>query len=200
MRDYDRLCLPFPSSCDQGKNMSGIVVAVARDAEHRFSKQLVSEISIIAGQGVEGDAHKGVTVKHRSRVKADPTQPNLRQVHLIPAELFDELTAKGFDVAPAQLGENITTRGIDLLALPKSALLKIGSDVVLEITGLRNPCSQIENFEKGLLGAVLDKTDDGELVRKAGIMSIVIAGGNVQAGDNIEVELPPLPHEKLERV
>lgn len=180
--------------------MSGIVVAVARDTEHRFSKQLVSEISIITGQGVEGDAHKGVTVKHRSRVKADPTQPNLRQVHLIQAELFDELTEKGFDVSPAQLGENITTRGIDLLALPKSAILKIGNDVVLEITGLRNPCSQIENFEKGLLGAVLDKKDDGELVRKAGIMSVVIAGGAVRAGDQIKIELPPLPHEKLERV
>ncbi len=200
IRDYDRLCLPFPSSCDQGKNMGGIVVAVARDAEHRFSKQLVSEISIVAGQGVEGDAHKGVTVKHRSRVKVDPTQPNLRQVHLIQAELFDELTEKGFDIAPAQLGENITTRGIDLLALPKSAILKIGSDVVLEITGLRNPCSQIENFGKGLLGAVLDRTEDGQLVRKAGVMSIVLTGGNVQAGDNIEIELPPLPHEKLERV
>ena len=180
--------------------MGGIVVAVARDAEHRFSKQLVSEISIVAGQGVEGDAHKGVTVKHRSRVKVDPTQPNLRQVHLIQAELFDELIEKGFDIAPAQLGENITTRGIDLLALPKSAILKIGSDVVLELTGLRNPCSQIESFEKGLLGAVLDKTEDGELVRKAGVMSIVIAGGNVQAGDNVEIELPPLPHAKLERV
>jgi MOSC domain-containing protein YiiM len=110
------------------------------------------------------------------------------------------LTEKGFDIAPAQLGENITTRGIDLLALPKSAILKIGSDVVLELTGLRNPCPQIESFEKGLLGAVLDKTEDGELVRKAGVMSIVLAGGNVQAGDNIEIELPPLPHEKLERV
>ncbi|MCX2698760.1 MULTISPECIES: MOSC domain-containing protein [Ochrobactrum] len=180
--------------------MSGIVVAVARDAKHHFSKQLVSEISIVAGEGVEGDAHKGVTVKHRSRVRADPTQPNLRQVHLIQAELFDELTEKGFDIAPAQLGENITTRGIDLLALPKSTLLKIGSDVVLELTGLRNPCSQIEKFEKGLLGAVLDKTENGELVRKAGVMSIVLAGGNVQAGDHIKIELPPLPHEKLERV
>lgn len=180
--------------------MSGIVLAVARDAKHRFSKQLVSEISIVAGQGVEGDAHKGVTVKHRSRVRADPSQPNLRQVHLIAAELFDELTEKGYDISPAQLGENITTRGIDLLALPKSAILKIGKDVVLEITGLRNPCSQIEKFKKGLLGAVLDKTEDGELVRKAGVMSTVLAGGNVQAGDNIEIELPPLPHEKLERV
>ncbi|MCL7998766.1 MOSC domain-containing protein [Brucella sp. 21LCYQ03] len=180
--------------------MSGIVVAVARDAKHRFSKQLVSEISIVAGEGVEGDAHKGVTVKHRSRVRADPTQPNLRQVHLIQAELFDELAGKGFDISPAELGENITTRGIDLLALPKSAILKIGNDVVLEITGLRNPCSQIEKYEKGLLNAVLDKTEDGELIRKSGVMSIVLAGGNVQAGDIIEVELPPLPHEKLERV
>lgn len=180
--------------------MSGIVIAVARDAKHRFSKQLVSEISIVAGEGIEGDAHKGVTVKHRSRVRADPTQPNLRQVHLIQAELFDELTEKGFDISPAQLGENITTRGVDLLALPKSTILKIGNDVVLEITGLRNPCSQIEKYETGLLGAVLDKTESGELVRKSGVMSIVLKGGNVQAGDSIEIELPPLPHEKLERV
>ena len=180
--------------------MSGIVVAVARDAKHRFSKQLVSEISIVAGEGVEGDAHKGVTVKHRSRVRADPTQPNLRQVHLIQSELFDELAGKGFNISPADLGENITTRGIDLLALPKSAILRIGNDVVLEITGLRNPCSQIEKYEKGLLNAVLDKTEDGVLIRKSGVMSIVLAGGNVRAGDVIEIELPPLPHAKLEKV
>nr|WP_196107591.1 MULTISPECIES: MOSC domain-containing protein [unclassified Ochrobactrum] len=180
--------------------MSGFVVAVARDGEHRFSKQVVPEIRIIAGHGVEGDAHQGVTVKHRSRVRADPTQPNLRQVHLIHAELFDELAEKGFDVAPADLGENITTRGVDLLGLPQGALIRIGGEVVLEATGLRNPCAQIENFQAGLLDAVLDRTPDGELVRKSGIMTIVLAGGMVKADDAITIELPPLPHHKLERV
>ncbi len=172
--------------------MSGFVVAVARDGEHRFSKQLVPEIRIVTGLGVEGDAHQGITVKHRSRVRADPTQPNLRQVHLIHAELFDELAEKGFDVAPADLGENITTRGVDLLGLPQGALIRIGDEVVLETTGLRNPCAQIENFQTGLLGAVLD--------RKSGIMTIVLAGGTVKANDAIAIELPPLPHRKLERV
>ena len=178
----------------------GFVVAVARDGEHRFSKQPVPEINILTGLGVEGDAHQGTTVKHRSRVKVDPTQPNLRQVHLIQAELFDELSEKGFQIAPADLGENVTTRGVDLLGLPRDALLKIGKDVVLQVTGLRNPCPQIENFQKGLLSAVLDKMPDGEVIRKTGVMTIVLAGGHVLADDPIEVELPPLPHVKLERV
>jgi len=178
----------------------GFVVAVARDGEHRFSKQPVPEINILTGLGVEGDAHQGTTVKHRSRVKVDPTQPNLRQVHLIQAELFDELSEKGFQIAPADLGENVTTRGVDLLGLPRDALLKIGKDVVLQVTGLRNPCPQIENFQKGLLSAVLDKMPDGEVIRKTGVMTIVLAGGHVRADDPIEVELPPLPHVKLERV
>ncbi len=133
-------------------------------------------------------------------MRADPTQPNLRQVHLIHAELFDELAEKGFDVAPADLGENITTRGIDLLGLPQGALIRIGDAAVLETTGLRNPCAQIENFQAGLLDAVLDRMPDGELVRKSGIMTIVLAGGTVKANDAIAIELPPLPHRKLERV
>ena len=180
--------------------MSGHIVAVARDSEHRFSKQILPEIRILAGLGVEGDAHQGETVKHRSRVRADPTQPNLRQVHLVHAELFDELAGKGFLVHPAELGENVTTRGIDLLGLPKGTRLKLGRDVVLEVTGLRNPCSQIENFQSGLLDAVLDKTPEGGLIRKSGIMAIVLSSGTVRANDRIDVELPPLPHEKLERV
>jgi MOSC domain-containing protein YiiM len=177
----------------------GMVIAVAKAAGHRFSKQVADEIRIIAGQGVEGDAHKGVTVKHRSRVAADPSQPNLRQVHLIHAELFDELHTKGFDIAPAQLGENITTRGIDLLGLPRGALLRIG-DAVLEVTGLRNPCGQIENFMPGLLAAVLDRGPDGQIVRKSGIMAIVLSGGIVRPGNPITVELPTTPHHALERV
>ncbi len=180
--------------------MGGVVVAVARDEKHRFSKQIVPEIRVAAGFGVEGDAHQGVTVKHRSRVRADPTQPNLRQVHLIHAELFDELAQKGFNVMPAGLGENITTRGIDLLDLPQGALLRIGDNVVLEVTGLRNPCAQIENFQPGLLAAVLDRKPNGELGRKAGIMAVALSGGFVRVGDIITIELPPSPHRKLERV
>jgi MOSC domain-containing protein YiiM len=180
--------------------MEGKVVAVARDSGHNFSKQIVDQIEIVAGLGIEGDAHKGVKVKHRSRVKADPTQPNLRQVHLIHSELFAEVGEKGFVVRPADLGENISTVGIDLLGLPRGTKLRIGESVCLEVTGLRNPCSQIDAFQKGLLGGVLEKRQDGKLIRKSGIMSIVIEGGLVQAGDAIKVQLPDLPHHPLERV
>lgn len=178
----------------------GKVVAVARDGSHRFSKAVMEEIVILAGLGVEGDAHAGASVKHRSRVRVDPTQPNLRQVHLIHAELFDELAAKGFAVAPADLGENITTRGVDLLALPRGAVLTIGETVRLEVTGLRNPCAQIDDFQPGLLAAVLDKRPDGTLVRKSGVMSVVLDGGTVRAGDAIRVALPAPPFRPLERV
>lgn len=175
------------------------VVAVACDGGHHFSKTLAPSIEIVAGLGVAGDAHSGVAVKHRSRVRVDPTQPNLRQVHLIQSELFDELATKGFRVAPADLGENIATRGIDLLALPRGAVLHIG-DAALEVTGLRNPCVQIEAFQPGLLAAVLDRGPQGALIRKAGVMTIVLTSGTVQPGDAIRVELPPLPHHPLERV
>lgn len=179
---------------------AGRVIAVARDGEHRFSKQTTNAIKIVAGLGVEGDAHQGRLVQHRSRVRVDPNQPNLRQVHLIHAELFDELDSKGFHVSPAELGENITTRGIDLLALPRGALLKIGDEAVLEVTGLRNPCQQIEQFQPGLLAAVLERRADGRLTRKTGIMTIVRAGGTVRPGDPIEVALPSLPDVPLDRV
>ncbi|MCL9999139.1 MAG: MOSC domain-containing protein [Erythrobacter sp.] len=180
--------------------MTARVIAVARDAGHRFSKAVVPEIAIVAGLGVARDAHCGETVKHRSRVRADPSQPNLRQVHLIPAELFDEVGAKGFTVKPGDLGENITTRGIDLLGLPRGAVLRIGAAVALEVTGLRNPCAQIDSFQRGLLAAVLDRRADGTLVRKAGIMTIVRAGGAVRPGDTISVDLPAPPFLPLERV
>ena len=176
------------------------VVAVAFDAEHRFSKRPAEEVRLLAGLGVEGDAHQGVTVRHRSRVAADPTQPNLRQVHLIHVELFEELAAKGFTVEPGDLGENVTTRGIDLLDLPRSTRLRLGTDVVLEVTGLRNPCAQIERFQPGLLAAVLHRGPDGKLAPKAGIMSVVLAGGSVRPGDPIALELPPPPHVPLDRV
>ncbi|MEL6238601.1 MAG: MOSC domain-containing protein [Pseudomonadota bacterium] len=180
--------------------MSGTVIAVARDGEHNFSKKLVPEIEIITGLGVDGDAHLGKQVKHRSRVKADPTQPNLRQVHLIHSELFGEVAEKGFSVKPADLGENITTEGVDLLGLPRHSVLEIGEDVRLEVTGLRNPCAQIENFQKGLLSAVLDKGPNGELIRKSGIMTVVLNGGRVRPGDHIHVRLLDQPFLPLERV
>lgn len=180
--------------------MAGTVVAVAKDKTHRFSKHLAPEILLVEGLGVEGDAHQGFTVKHRSRVATDPTQPNLRQVHLIHSELLEEVAAKGYQVQPAELGENITTAGVNLLALPEGSMLHIGSEVELIVTGLRNPCAQIDRFQKGLLSAVLDKSADGQLVRKAGIMAIVKTGGLVRKGDKIEVIEPPLPHKPLKPV
>ena len=176
------------------------VVAVCRDAAHAFSKPRVAAIRLLAGLGIEGDTHAGRTVQHRSRVRRDPTQPNLRQVHLLHAELFDELAAAGFEVAPGDLGENITTRGIDLLALPRGTRLQLGSEAVVEITGLRNPCSQIDRFAAGLMAATLAHRADGTLVRKAGVMGIVIAGGEVGPGARVQVALPELPHRALEPV
>ena len=180
--------------------MDARVTSVSRDEEHAFSKVLCNSIRLSIGLGVEGDAHAGKTVQHRSRVAADPTQPNLRQVHLLHAELFDELRAAGFDVAAGQMGENITTRGLDLLNLPRGTRLHIGKMAVLEVTGLRNPCAQLDTFRPGLLAAVLDRDKYGNLVRKAGIMSIVLEDGEVRPGDEIRGELPPEPHLKLERV
>jgi MOSC domain-containing protein YiiM len=178
----------------------GQVIAVAMDDEHRFSKKQINQIHILAGLGVEGDAHLGVTVKHRSRVRADPSQPNLRQVHLIQAELLDELGDQGFKIGPADLGENITTRGVDLLARPRGTVLKLGADGELQVTGLRNPCSQIERFQAGLLKAVLGKRPNGEVIRKTGVMPIVLKGGFVAPGDLIAIELPVPPLLPLEVV
>ncbi|HWA48751.1 MAG TPA: MOSC domain-containing protein [Dongiaceae bacterium] len=155
-----------------------------------MSKRPALSIRLIAGLGVEGDAHAGVTVKHRSRVARDPTQPNLRQVHLIHAELHDELRAAGFALAPGQMGENITTRGIDLLSLPTGTRLHLGPDAVVEVTGLRNPCNQLNGLQPGLMNAVLDRDADGNLIRKAGVMGIVLVGGDVRPGDAIGVEMP----------
>jgi len=173
------------------------VLAVHLSATHDFSKPSVEAISLLAGLGVEGDAHCGARVKHRSRVAKNPDAPNLRQVHLIQAELLDELKEKGFDVSPGELGENITTRGIDLLALPVGAVLRVGNEALVAITGLRNPCQQIENFHKGLLAEVLDRSPDGRLIRKAGVMGVVVAGGLVRTGNEIAVALPPEPHRPL---
>lgn len=170
--------------------MNSIVLAVAFNAQHTFSKVVVPRITLVEGHGVVGDAHAGVTVKHRSRVARDPAAPNLRQVHLMQAELFDELAAQGFRVAPGAMGENITTRGIDLLALPEGAELCIGPSSVVRVMGLRNPCSQIDGLEKGLMAATLAKSADGSLVRKAGVMGVVMHGGDVTPGDTIVVMRP----------
>ena len=177
-----------------------VVVAVSRDHEHRFSKAPVERIELLAGLGVRGDAHLGVTVQHRSRVAADPTQPNLRQVHLIHAELFAQVGEHGYAVQPGDLGENITTHGIDLLSLPRGTLLHVGAEAVVEVTGLRNPCQQINTFQPGLLKQVLAKDSAGELIRRAGVMGVVVAGGTVLPGDLIVAEMPVLPHQPLERV
>ncbi|GAA3122454.1 MOSC domain-containing protein [Streptosporangium carneum] len=177
--------------------MRGTVEAVSLSAVHGFSKPNAPGIRLLAGLGVEGDAHLGVTVKHRSRVARDPTQPNLRQVHLIHAELHDELRTSGFTVEAGSLGENVTTRGLDLLALPRGTRLRLGADAVVEVTGLRNPCEQINGFEQGLLKAVLGRDEDGNLVRRAGIMAVVLTGGQVRPGDEIQAILPSEPHQPL---
>jgi MOSC domain-containing protein YiiM len=176
------------------------VISVSRSETHTFSKFNCECIVLLKGLGVDGDAHQGVTVKHRSRVAADPSQPNLRQVHLIHSELFEELRQKGFDIQAGEIGENITTKGIALLSLPKGTILKIGKTAKVEVTGLRNPCNQLDQLQKGLMKAVLDTDEDGNLIRKSGIMGIVLEGGTVYVGDTIEMELPLPPHEKLERV
>ncbi|WP_329126638.1 MOSC domain-containing protein [Streptomyces sp. NBC_01465] len=180
--------------------MGGTVTAVSSNGEYSFTKPNRNSITLLSGLGVEGDVHAGVTVKHRSRVAQDPTQPNLRQVHFIHQELFAEVLADGFEVAPGQLGENITTSGIDLLSLPAGTLLHVGDEAVVEVTGLRNPCLQIDNFQDGLLKQVVGRDEAGNIFRKAGIMSIVKAGGEVRPGDPIRVELPAEPHRPLERV
>lgn len=179
---------------------SGQVVTVSASPAHGFSKALRAEITLLAGLGVDGDAHLGVTVQHLSRIAADPSQPNLRQVHLIHGELFDELAGKGFTIAAGDMGENLTTSGIELLALPRGTILRLGDKAQVEVTGLRNPCKQLDDFQHGLLAAVLDRDKNGGLIRKAGIMGVVRAGGPVRPGDVIRVTLPDGPHVRLERV
>ena len=177
-----------------------LVTAVSRSAGHTMSKPNEGSIRLLAGLGVEGDAHLGETVKHRSRVKRNPSAPNLRQVHLIHGELHDELAKGGFTLAPGQMGENITTRGVDLLGLPAGTRLHLGATAVIEVTGLRNPCAQLDGIQPGLMAATLARDEHGDLVRKAGIMATVHTSGDVSAGDAIRVELPPPPHRKLEPV
>lgn len=180
--------------------MQGLVVAVSTSSTHTMRKGNVPRINLLEGLGVGGDAHMGETVKHRSRVARDPSQPNLRQVHLIHAELLDELAATGFEVEPGRMGENITTRGLDLLGLPTRTRLLIGKSAIVEVTGLRNPCLQLNGIAPGLMNAVLDRDAEGNLVRKAGVMGVVIAGGEVTPGDCIHVELPAGSHSPLQPV
>jgi MOSC domain-containing protein YiiM len=180
--------------------IAGKVTAVSSDAAHALSKPNRDSIRLLAGFGVEGDAHSGATVQHRSRVARDSSQPNLRQVHLIHAELHEELRAAGFNVAAGMMGENITTRGIDLLDLPRGARLSLGETAVIEVTGLRSPCSQLDTLQPGLMEATLARDATGGIIRKAGVMAVVIAGGVVRPGDSIGVELPAEPHVPLEPV
>ncbi|MGA0607196.1 MOSC domain-containing protein [Phenylobacterium sp. VNQ135] len=179
---------------------TGVVVAVSRKRTHGVDKPNQLMIRLIAGLGVEGDAHCGETVRHRSRRRFNPGLPNLRQAHLLHAELFDELATQGFAIRPGLMGENITTRGVDLLSLPKGALIHLGDTAIVELTGLRNPCVQLEALAPGLMQACLGLGSDGAPVRKAGVMGIVVAGGEVQAGDPVRVELPEPPHEALRPV
>jgi MOSC domain-containing protein YiiM len=174
---------------------------VSTRAGHGIGKDAAERIRLLAGLGVEGDAHRGETIKHRSRVRRNPTEPNLRQVHLIHAELHDELAAAGFPgLRPGQMGENVTTRGIDLLGLPAGTRLRLGDDAVVEVTGLRNPCKQLDEIQPGLMKATLARDTRGDVVRKSGVMGIVLAGGDVRPGDAITVEAPPPPHRKLRPV
>ena len=172
---------------------NALVTSVSCSRKHGPHKPQREQITLVQGLGVVGDAHMGATVKHRSRVRKDPLQPNLRQVHLIHAELHDELRSAGFDVLPGQMGENITTRGVELLALPVGTRLQLGSDAIVELTGLRNPCTQLDGIQSGLMAATLERDERGELVRKAGVMGIVLRSGEVRPGDRVLVELPAEP-------
>ena len=175
----------------------GAVKSLSLDAGHRFSKFVVPTIRLLEGLGVEGDAHLGETVQHRSRVVANPSAPNLRQVHLIAGELLDDLAKAGFSVDPGDLGENILTSGVDLLGLGTDTLLEFSDGATVRVTGLRNPCKQIEAFQKGLLAAVLDKDDDGNVVRKAGVMGVVVSSGSVAVGDRFAIKPAKGPHRAL---
>jgi hypothetical protein len=178
----------------------GQILAVARDDGHRFSKPTRDSITLIAGFGIEGDVHAGATVKHRSRVQRAPEAPNLRQVHLIHSELFDQMAQRGHAVEPGGLGENVTTRGVDLLGLSRGTRLALGDDAIVEVTGLRNPCSQINGYSRGLMKELVHVDDEGRTVRLAGVMSIVLASGVVRPGDGIRVIPPAGPHEPLQAV
>jgi MOSC domain-containing protein YiiM len=174
------------------------IFAISRAAQHGFSKQPQPSLRLIAGEGIEGDAHRGVTTQHLYLKRKDPTLPNLCQVHLIASELLEELAVKGFALEPGELGENILTSGIELLALPRGTLLHLGQEAIVEVTGLRTPCSQIDGHRKGLQEHLWGERDaTGKRPRRAGIMSIVLSGGVIHPNDAIRVTLPPGPHQPL---
>ena len=175
------------------------IVALSKSQTHTLQKFNCNSFNLLEGLGVEGDAHMGKTIKHRSRVAKDPSKPNYRQVHLIHSELFTELKEKGFEIKAGQMGENITTQGIDLLGLPTDSILQISS-ARLQVTGLRNPCVQLDGIQEGLMQAVLDRDEDGNLIRKAGIMAVVLEGGEISVGDEIEIIYPEKPYVKLEKI
>jgi MOSC domain-containing protein YiiM len=177
--------------------MDGQVVSVSRSATHRFSKPCLREIVIVTGLGVEGDAHAGVTVKHRYLVRKNPLAPNLSQVHLLQESLFAELKASGLEIGPGDMGENVTTSGLELLTLPLGTRLHLGAQAVVELTGLRTPCLQMDTFRPGLKQACMGRDAEGGVERRAGVMAIALAGGSVRVGDAIRVELPPAPWTKL---
>ncbi len=191
------MAMPDMTMSSPDMAMPGSIAAVSRSPTHTLTKPTAASIRLLAGLGVEGDAHQGVSVKHRSRVARSPEAPNLRQVHLIHAELFDELRDAGFAISPGQMGENVTTSGVDLLGLPVGARLHLGDEAVVEVTGLRNPCSQLNKLQPGLMAATLARDGAGNLVRKAGIMAVVLASGEVRGGDSVRIELPPPPHQPL---
>src|SRR6266508_2391365 len=172
-----------------GHETGGLVEAVHSSTSHGVWKSTRPSITLLAGVGVEGDVHAGATVKHRSRADKTPEKPNLRQVHLIHSELHDELRAAGFEVNPGDMGENVTTSGLDLLGLPTDTLLHLGDSAVVQVTGVRAPCKQLNEIQDGLMSAVLGRDTDGKLVRKSGVMTVVVTGGQVRAGDRITVEL-----------
>lgn len=182
------------------KEIVGRVIGVHRSANHSFNKFSEASVSLIEGLGIEGDAHMGTTVKHRSRVAQDPTQPNLRQVHLVPTEIHEHLSGLGYDVEPGEMGENITTQGADLNALPVGTVLALGPDARVELTGLRNPCPQLKSIDPGLMKELVFNDEHGNTVRLAGVMSVVVASGVVRSGDEIVAHLPALPHVAMDRV
>lgn len=175
------------------------VLAVSLSPKHTFSKLPQSEIRLLAGIGVEGDAHAGRTVQHRYHVRKDPTRLNHTQVHLLQSELFTELAGR-FPLSPGQLGENITTAGIDLLTLPAATRLYLGAEAVIELTGLRTPCKLIDTFQAGLQAAVTRRTPGAPIERRAGVMAIVLTSGTVHPGDSLRIELPPEPRHPLQPV
>ena len=181
-------------------NANGWVFAICSSPKHGFSKQPQRSIRLLAGRGVEGDAHCGETVQHLYLKRRNPLAPNRMQVHLLQSELFDELAFVGYALTAGQLGENITTRGIGLLNLPQGTRLHLGGEAVVELTGLRTPCKLIEDFKPGLLKQVISRDAANKVLAKAGVMAIVLHGGDVHERSPIRVEYPAARHVPLQMI